>query len=257
MKRNLLFKLLLACLPCSAVSVQAQEKNGTGILLRTVEAFYSNGAQKAVSVTPQEFQGAIAGIMKRGSEDKALFIAESKNEEKGDKYRCTMMRVLATVNDEAAARSLADNLADKNVQIRRCAAIMAGEQKNASTIPALLAALRDPDREVRASSAHSLGSMKARKAVAALKKGVNEPEQIVAISSIWSLGEIGDKSSDELLIKRLATADETTKSNILAALGKIRSKKSVAELKRLASSETEPETIRMLAKEYLGPAANN
>lgn len=254
MKTKSLFELSLSCLLCGPALVQAQEKSETVTLLRKVEAFYSNGAQQAAGVTPQEFQGAITALKKKGSEDKALFIAESKNAEKGDKYRCTMMRVLATVNDDAAARSLADNLLDKNAPVRRCAAIMAGEQKNAATIPGLLVALRDPDREVRAGSAQSLGNMKARKAVTALKKGVNDPEQIVAISSIWSLGEIGDKSSDELLIKRLATADETTKSNILAALGKIKSEKSLAELKRLASSETEPQMIRMLAREYLGTA---
>lgn len=73
------------------------------------------------------------------------------------------MRALGSVGDETAVRGLAGVLQDTSAEIRKTAAAILGETRNAALYPvvtdALIGALIDPDRDVRIASAAALGSL--------------------------------------------------------------------------------------------------
>ena len=155
-KINILVCSIILSGVLGAFQAWGQESNETDSLLGQLDAIsVSRGTE--TTKTAENFQKAVNRLSEKRNSEKVRLIKESKRSDKGWEYRCTIMRVMAPVQDDSVAAALIENLKDKSSKLRGCAAKQLGEQKQKAVGDVLLKSLSDNDAMVRANSAHSLG----------------------------------------------------------------------------------------------------
>ncbi len=107
---------------------------------------------------------------------------------------------------------------DGDEEVRNFAAVMLGQRRESSAVPALIAALGDPDVNVRHAAAASLGQIGAPEAVVPLIQ-VLRGEPWLQYPAIHALAEIGDARATPALVELLE--DEMLRGPVMDALGRV------------------------------------
>lgn len=123
---------------------------------------------------------------------------------------------LSTVRNRVPLSPLMERLADKDVRVRKGAAMALAALRITEATPALVAALQDDDQEVRRQTAIALAGIGGPAVVLHLAKAAEDPEEAVRLAAVGSLWR-GGKEALEPLLQRLAK-DESPKVRREAAI---------------------------------------
>jgi HEAT repeat protein/energy-coupling factor transporter ATP-binding protein EcfA2 len=161
--------------------------------------------------------------------------------------------VLAFIEPDKIIDSLINDLADKEKDVRVCAASALGGIGSEKAIEPLITALSsDKESEVRGSAASALGSIGSEKAIEPLITALSTDKGSIAMSAAFALSGIGSEKAIEPLITALSSDKKSeVRGSAASALGSIGSEKAIEPLITALSSDKKSE-VRESAASALG-----
>ncbi|MCX8082143.1 MAG: HEAT repeat domain-containing protein [bacterium] len=174
-----------------------------------------------------------------------LNMAHSKYPEVREK----MLTIVKENPDKIFGAEVIIMLQDKNISIKKLAAIAVGEIKDKQSIPLLRTGLKSTDPELQLICARSLANMKISDGFPVAVKYLNSDESVLQRISAETLALLKDKKASSLLLRNLANSELDVKVVIAWALARMGEEKGLDVLVRLSEEALEP--IRTTANRYL------
>jgi len=179
------------------------------------------------------------------------------------KDRKDAIRLMDRINDEALKKKALDQLIDvidkeEDIEIKRTAITVAGDQKYKPAIPAIIRALDDPDDDTVISASYALRKMKAMSAktklIALLKKRDLTESSNATDSFIITLGELKATELLDFAIKNIDKIETSkmTRERLVLFVGKVGSAAQKDFLLKLYNDDEEDMLIRCYAVTSMG-----
>ena len=162
-------------------------------------------------------------------------------------------RVLLTAIEnmgQAIVDSLIDALADREVTVRKYAAMVLGNLKDVRAIEELGMAVYDLNHEVSQAAAEALAKFGAP-AVSLLSEALRHPEATVREHAVMGLAKILDARVVPLLIEMLRDPDRVVKKQAILSLVELKDPRAGAPLREIANDRADRE-LSMLVKQLIG-----
>lgn len=150
---------------------------------------------------------------------------------------------------ELVVEPLIDALADREVTVRKFAAIILGRLRDARAIEELGMTLYDLHHEVSLAAAEALAQFGGA-AIGVLGEALRHPEAGVREHAVIGLGRIQDVRVTSLLIEILTDPDRNVKRQAIQALGGLRDDRAKQALQEVAANRSDRE-LSTLAKQLL------
>lgn len=145
---------------------------------------------------------------------------------------------------------LIEALVDREVTVRKYAAMVLGNLKDIRAIDELGMAVYDLHHEVSQAAAEALAKFGAP-AVGLLSEALRHPEAAVREHAVIGLGKIQDVRVAPLLIEMLRDPDRVVKKQAILSLVELKDPRADAPLKEIANDRTDRE-LSMLVKKLIG-----
>ena len=152
-----------------------------------------------------------------------------------------ILTALGRIGDPVGLLSLLDALDDKDLDLRRAAALALGDLGQSAAVSPLVSALEeDHDDQVRGFAAISLGRLGGDRARDALRRGfASRASRTVKSFSAIGLGLAGDRSSSPDLLRALVDkSDENLRGAYAIALGLLGDARAVEPLLKIVESHS-------------------
>ncbi|MEK6753552.1 MAG: HEAT repeat domain-containing protein [Chloroflexota bacterium] len=149
----------------------------------------------------------------------------------------------------AVVEPLIEALGDREVTVRKYAAMALGNLRDARAMDELGMTVYDLHHEVSQAAAEALAKFGAP-AVGLLGEALRHPEAAVREHAVIGLGKIQDARVAPLLIEMLRDPDRSVQKQALQSLGELRDSSAVPVLQEIASSRMDRE-MSALAKQML------
>ncbi len=162
-------------------------------------------------------------------------------------------RVLLTAIEnmgQAIVDPLIDALADREVTVRKYAAMVLGNLKDVRAIEELGMAVYDLNHEVSQAAAEALAKFGAP-AVGLLSEALRHPEATVREHAVIGLAKILDARVVPLLIEMLHDPDRVVKKQAILSLVELKDPRADAPLREIVNDRADRE-LSMLVKQLLG-----
>ncbi|MBE0671740.1 MAG: HEAT repeat domain-containing protein [Anaerolineales bacterium] len=150
----------------------------------------------------------------------------------------------------AVVEPLLEALADREVTVRKYAAIILGDLRDARAIEELGMAVYDLHHEVSQAAAEALAKFGAP-AVDLLSGALRHPEAAVREHAVLGLGKIQDARVVPLLIEMLRDSDRVVKKQAILSLAEFKDPRADVPLREIANDRADRE-LAMLAKQLIG-----
>jgi HEAT repeat protein len=150
---------------------------------------------------------------------------------------------------KAAVQPLIEALGDPERNVRKFAAMVLGNLRDARAVEELGMAVYDLHDEVSRAAAESLAKFGAP-AVGVLGEALSHPEAAVREHAVLGLGKIQDARVAPLLIEMLRDTERIVRKQAVRALGQLRDERSISALKDIAADRSDRE-MSALARETI------
>lgn len=150
---------------------------------------------------------------------------------------------------EAAVGPLIEALGDPERNVRKFAATVLGNLRDARAVEELGMAVYDLHDEVSRAAAEALAQFGAP-AVGVLGEALSHPEAAVREHAVLGLGKIQDARVVPLLIEMLNDPERIVRKQAIRSLGQLRDERSISALKDIAADRSDRE-MSALAKETI------
>ena len=149
----------------------------------------------------------------------------------------------------AVVQPLIEALGDREVTVRKFAAIILGNLRDARTMEELGMAVYDLHHEVSQTAAEALAKFGAP-AVGVLSEALRHPEAAVREHAVIGLSQIKDARVTPLLVEKLRDPDRTVRKQTIISLANLHDSRAELALKEIANNRTDRE-LSALAKQLI------
>lgn len=149
-----------------------------------------------------------------------------------------------------AVGPLIEALADKEMTVRKFAALLLGRMKDPGAIEELGMALYDLHPEVSLNAAEALAAFGSQ-AVDLLAAALNHPEATIREHAVWALGKTADPRAIPLLLQMLQDPERGVVIKSMQGLAAMRAAEARPALQQIAANRSDRE-LAAAAKEALG-----